>query len=301
MSRSTLPPLAAVRAFEAAARYQSLRQAADALGVTPSAVSHQIRVLEAWVGTPVFQRIGRDVRLSSVGLALAADVGRAFAILTEGLAVARRDATQSTLRVSTLPLFAQAWLIPRLGRFEAAHPGISIVIDTSNRLADFDREPVDLAIRSSTKPSPGLFTRKLLDLKAIPLCAPRIAARIKHPSELSQTTLIHLSAGTGGWKEWLELSGQAGLRPRANLTVDTMPAAIAAAVAGRGVMLGLHPIVWEAASAQTLVNPFAGPLLGAGAYYVVHRKPDRSRRTVAAFVEWLTTEMRDDLRRLRAR
>ena len=133
----------------------------------------------------------------------------------------------------------------------------------------------------------------------MPLCAPEVATRLHRVEDLAKVTLIHLSVGAAGWPDWLAQAGHAGLRPRSNLTVDTMPAAIEAAAGGHGVMLGLHPLVWDVTAAQKLVNPFAMPLLGGGAYYLVHRKQDSTRRPVRRFVDWITAEMRADARRLR--
>src|SRR5262249_49261544 len=177
------------------------------------------------------------------GGSVAAKVMEAFDLLTQSLDSARQQTSETTLRISALPLFTQAWLIPRLGEFERTHPEITIAIDTANRLADFDRDPVDVAVRNSAKPGAGLAARQLLDLRAVPLCIPELADGIKRPEDLSKTSLIHLSVGSEGWSDWLDRAGVGGLRPRSNLTVDTMPAALEAAAAGRGVMLGLHPLV----------------------------------------------------------
>jgi len=299
MTVRSMPPLSAIRSFAAAARHQSFRLAAAELGVTPSAVSHQVKVLEVWIGAPLFVRVGRDVRLSAAGGAVGAKVAQAFDLLAETFVSARRQASNTSLRISALPLFTQAWLIPRLGRFERAHPEISIVIDTTSRIVDFESDPVDVAIRNSAKPGPGLMARKLLDLKAVPLCTPQIASSIKRPEDLSKAALIHLSVGAEGWSSWLEHAGAPGLRARANLTVDTMPAALEAAAAGHGVMLGLQPLIWEMPSARRLVVPFQTPSISGGAYYVVHRKVDATRSPVRHFVAWLQAEMRTDLARLR--
>lgn len=299
MTAPRLPPLSAVRSFEAAARHQSYRLAAAELGVTPSAVSHQVKALENWIGAPLFVRVGRDVRLSATGGLVATKVTEAFELLAQSLASARRDASETTLRISALPLFAQAWLIPRLGRFERKHPEIAISIDTTSRLADFDRDPVDVAIRNSAKPGAGLAARKLLDLRAVPLCTPQLADRIKRLEDLSKASLIHLSVGSEGWSDWLDRAGVAGLRARSNLTVDTMPAALEAAAAGQGVMLGLHPLIWDMPATRKLVVLFNKPNVSGGAYYVVHRKADGARLPVRLFVEWLQAEMREDLSRLK--
>lgn len=293
-----IPPLSSIRAFEAAARHESLRIAADRLGVTPSAISHQIKVLEEWVGAPVFVRVGRDVRLSRVGRELARDVAHAFDVLSRSFGAARQSAAETTLRVSTLPLFAQAWLLPRLSRFEQAHPGIAIVLDTTSRLLDFEVDPVDIAIRNSAKPSGRLAGRKLLDLRAVPLCAPAVAKRISGPRDLAKMTLIHLSVGAQGWPDWFALNGASGLKAKSSLTLDTMTAAIEAAAAGHAVMLGLAPLVWDLPVAKGLVVPFDAEPVPAGAYYLVHRKSDRARRPVRLFVEWITREMQRDAKRL---
>lgn len=299
MTPGSLPPLSALRSFAAAARHESYRLAAAELGVTPSAVSHQVKALELWIGAPLFVRVGRDVRLSTTGAFIAAKVTEAFDLLAQSFDSARRQASDNSLRVSALPLFTQAWLIPRLGRFERAHPAITIAIDTTSRLADFDSDPVDVAIRNSAKPGGGLTARKLLDLRAIPLCTPQVADRIERPGDLSKVALIHLSVGSEGWRHWLERAGVGGLRAKSNLIVDTMPAALEAAAAGHGVMLGLHPLVWDMPIARRLVVPLNKPDVSGGAYYAVHRKADAARAPVRLFVAWLLAEMREDRGRLR--
>ncbi|MBI1187967.1 MAG: LysR family transcriptional regulator [Alphaproteobacteria bacterium] len=298
MSRFPSPPFSALRAFDAAARLGGFRDAAAALGVTPSAISHQVRALEEAVGAPLFTRSVRAVALTPLGRSLHEALRPAFDQIGAALARTRAAARETRLKISALPLFVNVWLIPRLDRFAALHPEATIDIDTTNAIADFGREDVDIAIRSLFAPTPGLKARKLLDLTATPLCTPALARTLKSPRDLAGATLIHNSVRKAGWPEWLEAAGVKGLKARRNLAFDTVPSAVEAAAQGRGVLLGLMPIVFDAPAATDLVAPFSTPAMEAGSYYVVHRRGDESRALVAAFVAWLFSEMRADVRRL---
>jgi len=295
---SRLPPLATLRAFAVAGRRQSLRDAAAELGVTPSAVSHQVAALEAWLGTTLFERSIRRVSLTPAGQALSDELNAALGGMETALARARGDRSAGRLTVSALPLYTQAWLLPRLERFEARYPGLSIAIQTGNRIADLDREDVDVAIRNVAAPTAGLYSRKLLDLRATPLCSPELARELKSPADLSGAVLIEISAGRAGWRDWLAAQGLADLTPRRTLAFDTLPTSIEAAAQGRGVILGLLPLVWDAPAAGSLVAPFATPPMEAGAYMVTCRRAERTRDVVRAFTDWLFAEMRSDSRRL---
>ncbi len=293
------PPHAALRAFSAAAARESFRDAASDLGVTPSAVSHQVRALEEWVGAPLFERSVRSVRLTPLGRALHTRLAAAFGEVDSALRAARQDARDTVLRVSALSLFTNAWMAPRLAGFSARHPDLSLVIDTDNRVLDFARDPVDVAIRNAPAPAgEGLLARKLIDLHAVPICTPALAAKLRVPADLSKMVLIEISARRGGWSTWLKAAGLEGLRPRARLSFDTITVALEAAARGQGVMLGLEPFVWDAPAAAGLVAPFTAPRLSAGAFFVVHRRADRARPAVAAFVDWLASEMKADNARL---
>jgi LysR family glycine cleavage system transcriptional activator len=293
------PPFSALRAFAAAGRLQSLRDAAAELGVTPSAISHQVRAVEDWVGAPLFERGVRQVRLTAQGAKLSEALNKAFGAMGTALDHARRDSARSSLTVATLPLFANVWMAPRLGEFEARHPDLSLKVHTDARVYDILAGEADVAIRNVGAPSNGLFVRKLLDLRATPLCTPALAQRLAHPADLGGATLISLSVGRSGWPDWLARAGCAGLKPKRTLTVDTVLEAIDAAARGRGVMLGLSPLIWDAPNAATLIAPFSMAPQEAGAYCVVCRKDERGSAVVGAFVDWLVSEMRADIGRLR--
>ena len=285
-----LPPLTALRAFHAAGRLGSFQEAARALTVTPSAVSHQIRGLEEWLGAALFTRGVRRIELTKAGRAYLRDTDLAFVRLATASKRLRTSGAKQ-LRVSALPLITGAWLIPRLSDFEAKHPGITLEIETTNRIADLDRDGVDVAIRNLRAPTPGLVARKLLDVSGVPVCAHKLLDVLKTPADLAQQTLIHISARPDAWPQRLKAAGVPGLKAKRDLSFDTIPAALDAAVRGHGIALGMHPLVWEAEVAKDLVVPFAPKVASASSYFVVHRKADGGRAEVKAFVDWITKEM----------
>lgn len=290
----TLPPLTALRAFVAAGQHGSFQEAARELGVTPSAISHQVRALEEWLEAPLFTRAARQVTLTAKGRRFLKDIEGAFIRIRQGAQRARGAGRKAVLRVSALPLFTSAWLIPRLARFEAQHPRITLAIETSNRIADFERDEVDVAIRNLRSPTQGLAARKLLDVRPVALCARKLttgANALKRPQDLAHHTLIHISARPESWRELLGSIGLAQLKPKRELTFDTVPAALEAAARGHGVTLGLSPLVWEAPITASLVVPFTLPAAVSSSYYIVHRKGEGARGEIKAFVDWLTKEM----------
>lgn len=298
MTKRDSIPWPALRAFVAAARTGSFRDAARDMGVTPSAVSHQIKALETHLGSALFDRGVRVVQLTPRGRALNRSLARAFESIESALSLAQATPAPTELRIAALPLFVSVWLAPRLHRFEAAFPNLSIAVETDARVVDVAAGEADVAIRNVPAPTPGLHVRKLMDLRATPLCAPTLAATLTTPADLAGATLIGLSVGRAGWSDWLAAAGAPGLKPKRTLTFDTLPAAIEATARGRGVMLGLMPLIWDAPAAQDLVAPFTIPPQDAGAYFVVCRKADRTAPVTAAFMDWLFAEMRPDMRRL---
>lgn len=289
MTRNTLPPLEPLRAFVEAGRRESFLESARALNLTPSAISHRIRALEVWAGAALFDRKTRHVTLTKAGRALLRDAEAAFARLAK--AGARLKQEDAPLKVSALPLFLQSFLIPRLARFTAKHPGIALQLDATNRLADFERDDIDIAIRNATSPPAGLAVRKLIDVAGIPLCSSAVAAKLNTPADLRTMTLIHISARAGGWARWFKAAGLDDMHTAGDVSFDAIPAALEAAARGQGVALGLDPISREAAAALGLVAPF-GPLRSSeSAYYLVHRRGDATRPAIKAFSDWLLGEI----------
>lgn len=292
--RSELPPLTALRAFQAAGQRGSFQEAARELGVTPSAISHQIRGLEEWLGVTLFTRSARRVDLTKEGKSFLREVERAFGRIVNAAMRLQTRVGAKRLKVSALPLFTSAWLIPRLESFEERYPDIVLDIETTNRVADLARDGVDVAIRNLRSPTPGLVSRKLLDVRGVPVCAAKLlkgAAPLRTPADLARHTLIHVTARPEAWSTWLKGAGVGGLKSKRDLSFDTIPSALDAAARGHGVALGMHPLVWESPIATSLVVPFSPAIAGDSSYYVVHRKADGRRAEVKAFVEWLLKEM----------
>lgn len=283
-----LPSLTALQAFHAAGEAESFRDAARALGVTPSAISHQIRGLEEWLERPLFRRSPRQVTLTKEGRVLLKAVASAFARIATTAQSLRGSRTVS-LRISALPLFTSTWLIPRLERFEKAHPGIDLDIETTNRVVDLERENIDIAIRNLREAPQGLAAIKLLDVRPVPVCAAKIATQLKTPADLAGQTLIDLSSRRGVWSSWLRAAGVAGLKPKRRLAFDTIPAALDAAARGRGIAIGIEGLLgeWE----NNLVRPFRLRIAGDAAYYLVYRRDDRVRPEIRAFADWAVREM----------
>ncbi|MEM9726391.1 MAG: LysR substrate-binding domain-containing protein [Pseudomonadota bacterium] len=295
--KRTLPPLTALRAAAAVARTGGFASAARALGVTPSAVSHQVRRLEQWLGAPVFERDGQATRPTPMGADLCRAVTDAFENVEAALAAAQARCAPSTLRIAALPLFANAWLIPRLGGFEQAYPKLSLDIDTGAHIADLRAREADVAIRTALPADPTLETRKLLDIRGTPVCAPPLASTLRRPRDLASATVIELSVGAKGWPDWLAAAGAADVTPARVLRFDTLLGALGAAVAGRGVMLAPTPLIWAAPEARALAAPFPDKKIDAGSYVLALRRD--AGAASQAFAAWVAAEMRADLPRLR--
>jgi LysR family glycine cleavage system transcriptional activator len=179
MARS-LPPLNALRAFEAAGRHLSLTKAAAELHVTPAAISHQVKSLEEWLGVPLFRRLNRAILLTDAGQGCLKGLRDGFDRLSEAVESVRVHAATGPLTVSVAPSFASKWLVPRLDVFRRAHPQIDVRIDASTRLADFSRDDIDLAIRYGRGHYPGLGIDRLLTEEVFPVCSPKL--RRGHPA-----------------------------------------------------------------------------------------------------------------------
>ena len=208
MATGSLPPLSAVRVFEAAARLLSFTQAAAELGMTQAAVSYQIKLLEERLGTPLFLRLPRRVELTEAGAAAGAGGQRGPGGARATPSHEARNEAGGVLAISSLHIFASNWLAPRLGAFSVAHPGIAIELSVSNHMTDFAREEVDAGIRSGLGPWPGLEGYPLLRVRFAPLCSPdllRRAGPVDSPADLLRLPL--LSPHDPWWARWLELAG----------------------------------------------------------------------------------------------
>ncbi len=290
-------PLNALRTFEAAARHLSFNAAARQLFVTPAAVSHQVKHLEAYLGVTLFQRKHRSVALTPEGRALAATVGELLGQLD--VAIDRAMSHESAeLRVTTMESFAAKWLAPRLHRFHQAWPEIRVHIVTGDAHADFAREGFDVGIRYGPGGYAGVRAESLMDAQVFPVCAPSLLADasrpLERPNDLRRHTLLHDESSSGrpgvpAWSDWLEAAGARGVDAQRGPIFASIYLAQEAAVAGHGIALGVAPLVEEDLRQGRLVRPFAHGSDNAYRFWLVRSQAEPGAGT-DAFCRWLREE-----------
>ena len=290
-----LPPLAAIRVFEAAARHASFTKAATELGMTQAAVSYQIKLLEERVGAPLFLRKPRQVVLTETGARLAPAVSDAFGILSEAYAAARAG-SGGTLCISTVLTFASNWLARHIGSFQLRHPVIAVRLDTSSHMVDFSREEVDIGIRSGDGKWPGLVTHLLFRAQYAPMLSPRLAESIggiKEPADLLKLRILDPS--DVWWKRWFELAGVPAdsLEGRPDASMGSQAYEANAAMAGQGVAILTRKFFTSELAEGRLIQPF--DLLGddGHAYWLVYPEARRNVPKIRAFRDWLLPEISD--------
>lgn len=291
----SLPPLQAIRVFEAAARHLSFTAAADDLGVTQAAVSHQIKLLEQRLGAPLFLRLPRGIQLTALGERLARPTRDAFALLTDAFANADRDA--NSLTVSAFTSVATNWLSQRIGRFQIEQPGLSVRLESSNSKTDFDREDVDVAIRGGTGPWPGMISTKLFDMVYSPMLSPaRMAEWGPFDSPEQIIELPWLDGTDPTWWVWFE---QMGVRrdPCEHPARGPLGSQIheaRAAMAGEGIALLTPRFFRFELATGALVQPFPQAFgLGAAAW-LVYPEARRNRPAIRKLRQFLLAEAAAD-------
>jgi LysR family glycine cleavage system transcriptional activator len=289
-----LPPLGSLRAFEAAARHLSFKQAAAELGVTPTAISHQIRQLEANLGTALFERQTRKVVLTAEGRTLYPVLQQTFDAIAEALAALRRPPTRRVATLSATVAFTARLLVPRVARFRTLHPGWDLRLHASDEAVDLDAGEADAAIRYGLGRYPGLTVLPLLDDTFAPVCSPHLA--LHTPQELADATLIHFEWGPAAatlmvptWQTWKVEAGLRWLDAEAGITFNDESSAIQAAIAGQGVALLSLALVAAELASGALIQPF-GPVLEGWRYDLVHPVGAERRPAVAALRSWVMAE-----------
>lgn len=291
-----IPPLTAVRAFEAASRHGNFTKAADELGMTQAAVSYQIKLLEERLGTQLFHRIKRQVSLTETGQRIAPIVSKAFDGLDDAFSIARTDG-ESVLTISCSNTFAANWFAVRLGGFQMQRPGLAVRLHTDDNIVDFARDEVDVAIRVSQHAWPGLVTHFLMRSPIIPLASPEFLARypeMRTPEDVMQ--LPRLSSEDRWWNAWYEqVKGELPrTHGRAGIRFDSQIIEGRAAIAGQGIAV-LNPALWRNdIEAGRLVPPLNRVGYGRGKYWLVYPEYRRNAPKVRAFREWLLAEMAED-------
>ncbi len=308
MSRR-LPGLVALRSFESAARHLSFTRAAEELGVTPAAVSHQIRTLEEQLGIRLFWRTSRAMRLTAAGGELQRGVAEALSALSAVVERLRGGDGRRTVTMTATPSFAAKWLVPRLDHFRQRHPEVDVRIDVSERLIDFAREDAHIGVRFGNGVYPGLRVDRLFEETVFPVCSPRLvtgAHPLRHPRDLRHHTLIHSEWQAQGatwpnWRMWLLAAEVDGIDPTRGLHFSQTALAIQAAIDGQGVVLGNTSLVADDLAAGKLVRPFELALEGTAnfGYYVVSPRSTADLPLIRAFRDWLFEEAGETNRTLR--
>lgn len=298
-SLQALPPLTALRSFEAAARHGSFSRAADELCVTHGAVSRQVRALEDWAGLALFDRMGKRVVLTSAGRRFADKVSNAFgdiAIAARALRAEQAEARVLTLNV--LPTFAMRWLLPRLSKFQFAHPQIELRLITSDQPLDrIAPGQFDLAVRrENALSSPDYRTGIVFTEDELPVCSPAFASTnaIGNPADLKSLPLLVADTRSGSWDRWFAAAGESGVSNDVALQrFDHFYLALQAAIDGLGIALGPLPLIEEDLAEGRLVAPLSGPKLSAVPYCWAMRTKEAEDPAAVQFLAWLEEEAQE--------
>jgi LysR family glycine cleavage system transcriptional activator len=290
---STLPPLAAIRSFEAAARHQSFTRAAEELGMTQAAVSYQIKLLEERVGRPLFSRGARGVTLSDAGRRLAPAVSEAFTQIRAAFEDLSETA-EGILRITALATFAANWLVPRLGTFQAQHPTIAVSLDVTNVVLDLEQGEVDVGLRSGHGHWPGLTAHPLMPAAFTPMLSPQLLERsgpLKEPADLLNLPLI--DPADDWWVEWFQEAGVStpDLSDRTGIRVWNQQLAGRAALAGQGAAILMPAFFADELASGLLVQPF--PIVRTTSdshYWLVYAEARRRSPKIRAFRDWILAE-----------
>ena len=296
-----LPPLNALRAFEAAARHLSFTKAAEELYVTQAAISHQIKALEATLDVQLFRRLNRRLMLTDAGQLYLPALTEAFDGIDAATGRLRADENAGSLTVSVANSLAAKWLLPRLPRFRERHPEIDVEVSAADRLVDFGRDNVDMGIRYGLGNYPGLKVDPLMEDTVFPVCSPQLAdgrlvdglVPLRAPEDLRRHTLLHDDVSTGeapDWRRWLTAAGVTGVNPERGPRYSHSSLVLQAAIDGQGVALGRSSLVSLDLEAGRLVQPFGPTLPSHYACYVVSPVATAERPKIKAFRDWLLEE-----------
>ena len=288
-----LPPLNALRAFEAAGRLGSFKEAAAELHVTNGAVSQHVRLLEEWLGAPLFERHNRRVQLTPAAQAYLEAIGPLFEQLSQATArYGAPDAVSRTLSVNALATFTLRWLVPRLAKFRAGHPDVEVRVETSHEPLESLRENYDIIIRGGPDTFYGYAMRPFLSEERIPVCSPALLQRmpLQSPGDLQRHTLLHTSSLPRLWPDWLASAQAPALKPAAALTFDHFYLTLQAATDGIGIAMGPTALVADDLAAGRLVAPFTGPRLPSRSYCTYVPDERVGDELVLLFRSWLERE-----------
>jgi LysR family transcriptional regulator, glycine cleavage system transcriptional activator len=292
MSRR-LPPLNALRAFDAAARCGNFTRAAQELFVTQGAVSRHIATLEDWLKVRLFERTRHGIQLTPPGQAYFTNVRAALDQIEHGTRQLQQSPDERRLRIKLPPTFAIRWLIPRLARFHALHPEIDVQITTSHQRADFEREEVDVSIHSEPTPPAGPGYRRLFGETLLPVCAPGLLERgppLKKADDLAKHVLLCSMNRPNDWPNWLAAAGAHGVDGNSGLKFENAALAYQAAADQLGMIVALLPFVRDDLATGRLVAPFDLRVPTEGAYYLEFPPRVPKPQRVRDFEKWIVGE-----------
>ena len=278
-----VPPLSALRAFEAAARLGGFSAAAGELGVTPGAITAHIKALEADLGTALFERHAKGVRLTGLGARVLPEMSAAFDALGQAVQVLRAEAAPSVVHIATLPAIAQLWLSPRLPGLRAASPEISVSITAMEGPPNLKRAAYDLCLFYGDGPG-----RVLAEDVIYPVCAPAMADQLQSPVDLAHVPCLSDAVWAEDWAAWAETAGVAGFIPRGPV-FSLYALAVEEAAHGAGVLMGHEALVAGHLAQGRLVAPFAQRLRLKRSLRLWSARPLAKAGAAAQVADWLTS------------
>ncbi|MEN3746481.1 LysR substrate-binding domain-containing protein [Sphingomonas sp. HF-S3] len=292
-----LPPLAAVRVFEAAARHGNFTRAAEELGMTQAAVSYQMKLLEERLGAPLFARSGRGIALTEHGRRIAPQVSAAFDAMGEAFGSVRAE-SEAVLTVSAPQTLATNWLAGRLGGFQISRPGLAVRLNVGDAIVDLAAGDADVAIRGAPGPWPGLVSHFLMRMPVTPLASPLLLEKhppVRTPQDLFRLPL--LSPEDDWWRLWFDSAAAGEVEGTAHpgIRFESQILDGNAAIAGHGVAI-LSPPMWQSAIATgQLVQPLPHFVSYRNGFWLVHTEAKRNLPKVRAFRDWILEEVRTTL------
>jgi LysR family transcriptional regulator, glycine cleavage system transcriptional activator len=297
--QNRLPPLNALRAFESAARHLSFSLAANELHVTPAAISQQIKLLEQDLDVQLFIRLNRQIELSEEGRLLAPLLSESFQHMHRAIETLKSQQQGHPLTITAPHTFLAKWLIPRLDDFYQQHPQISVRIDASTRLVDFDSEDIDIGIRFSMHQDPDLVSTHLMTLQVIPVCSPEYMQKqqkLNTPADLHNQTLLHYDNKTDeptwpDWNMWLTTMGYRDMNTKSGIYFAQADMAIQAAIEGQGITLVPTILADKDIQAGRLVQPFSMSMPIDFSYFLVTTPGRAKLARVIAFKSWILQQV----------
>ncbi|HSC99545.1 MAG TPA: transcriptional regulator GcvA [Casimicrobiaceae bacterium] len=287
-----VPPMQALRAFEAAARNRSLTRAADSLNLTHGAISHQIKALETTLGVRLIERAGRGIRVTEEGEQLATRLRGALAEIADALREAAERSNPRRLRVSATPSFAARWLLPRLGSFLTQHKDIDLDVRSSMALVDFRRDDADVAIRHGFGSWPDVHSELLMSDTFFPVCSPRLPKRPARPADLANHTLLR--ADDEAWKPWFDAVGLDWPEPARGPIFNDSALMMQACAEGQGVALARSSLIGHDIRNGVLMRLFDIDVPAPRRYYLVYPPRLAGSPKLALFRRWLEDEIARD-------